>query len=163
VKVPILNWVDVTDQFAGLGGGADFLGMDTTVVYNHYAVGVKEPIAILTLDAIEENVLSFEYRAEEPIISSAREIEEGFENVYAYPNPAINYANFDCVNLMPDFYDLKIYNILGLEIYQERNFISGNKKINVNLSNFTKGTYLYSLSDTTGKVLTTKRLVVIRP
>ncbi len=163
VKVPILNWIDVTDQFANFGGGDGLLGMDTTIIYNHYAAGVKEPIAVLTLDAVEENVVSFEYRAEEPIISSAREVEEGFENVYAYPNPAINYANFDCVNLKPDYYDLKIYNILGLEKYQERNFISGNKKINVDLSSFTKGTYLYSLCDTTGKVIMTKRLVVIRP
>ncbi len=164
VKVPILDWVDVTDQFAGGAGGAGFLGVDTTITYTHWAAGVKEPIAILTLDAEEENVVSFEYKSDDPEVTSTVNVSStGYENVYAYPNPAINYAKFDCVNLKPDYYELKIYNILGLEAYSVRNFISGNKMIQVDLSNFKKGAYLYSLVDTTGKVITTKRLVVIKP
>lgn len=161
IKVPILEWLDVTDQFGGQAGG--FLGMDTTVTLTYWAEGVNEPVAVMTLDGDEENVTSFTYKNDE-IITSTQPIERsGYENVYAYPNPAINYAKFDCVNLIPDFYDLKIYNILGLEAYSERYFISGNKMLKVDLSDFRKGTYLYSLVDTTGKVITTKRLVVIRP
>jgi len=130
----------------------------------HWAEGVKEPIAVLTLDAEEENVVSFEYKADDSeSTSTVNSSFSGYENVYAYPNPAINYAKFDCVNLKPDYYELKIYNILGLEAYSVRNFISGNKMIQVDLSNFKKGAYLYSLVDTTGRVITTKRLVVIKP
>jgi len=162
VKVPILDWVDVTDQFAVGGGG--FLGMDTTVTYTHWAQGIKEPIAVLNLDAEEVNVESITYRNEDVMTSAAPAVAEvGYENVYAYPNPAITYAKFDCVNLKPDYYELKIYNILGLEAFRERAYISGNKLFKVDLRDFRKGTYLYSLSDTTGKVITTKRLVVIKP
>ncbi len=161
IKVPILDWLDVTDQFGGQSGG--FLGMDTIVTMTYWAEGVPEPIAEMTLDGDEENVTSFTYRNDEIITSTVPIERAGYENVYAYPNPAINYAKFDCVNLKPDFYDLKIYNILGLEAYTERYFISGNKMLKVDLGDFRKGTYLYSLVDTTGKVITTKRLVVIRP
>ena len=161
IKVPILEWLDVTDQFGGQGGG--FLGMDTTVTLTYWAEGVNEPVAVMTLDGDEENVTSFTYKNDEIITSTEPLERSGYENVYAYPNPAINYAKFDCVNLDPDYYDLKIYNILGLEAYTERYFISGNKMLKVDLSDFRKGTYLYSLVDTTGKVITTKRLVVIRP
>jgi len=164
VKVPLLDWVDVTDQFAGGANGGGFLGVDTTITYTHWAQGVKEPIALLTLDSEEENVVSFEYKSDDPeITSTANVTSSGYENVYAYPNPAINFAKFDCVNLKPDYYELKIYNILGLEAFSVRNFISGNKMIQVDLSDFKKGAYLYSLVDTTGRVITTKRLVVIRP
>lgn len=161
VKVPILDWVDVTDQFGAAAGG--FLGMDTTVTMNYWAEGVIEPVAVITLDDAEENVTAFTYKNEGIITATEQVSRSGFENVYAYPNPAINYAKFDCVNLEPDYYDLKIYNILGLEAFTERFFISGNKMLKVDLSEFRKGTYLYSLVDTTGKVVTTKRLVVIRP
>ena len=161
VKVPILNWLDVTDQFGAAAGG--FLGLDTMVTMNYWAEGLSEPVAVITLDDAEENVTAFTFRSEGVITATEPVTRSGFENVYAYPNPAISYAKFDCVNLEPDFYDLKIYNILGLEAYTERNFISGNKMIKVDLSEFRKGTYLYSLVDTTGKVITTKRLVVIRP
>jgi len=164
VKVPILDWVDVTDQFVGTGGAGGSLGVDTTITYTHWAEGIIDPIAILTLDAEEENVLNFEYKDDDPIMSSTANVSSSeYENVYVYPNPAINYAKFDCVNLKPDHYELKIFNILGLEAYSVRNFISGNKMIQVDLSNFKKGAYLYSLTDTMGRVITTKRLVVIKP
>ncbi len=161
VLVPILGWLDVTDQFGAAAGG--FLGMDTTITSTFWAEGVNEPVAVITLDDEEENVVNFSYKSEEIVTSTASVNRSGFENVYAYPNPAINYAKFDCVNLEPDYYDLKIFNILGLEAYTERYYISGNKMLKVDLSDFRKGTYLYSLVDTTGRVVTTKRLVVIRP
>lgn len=161
VKVPILEWLDVTDQFGAAAGG--FLGLDTTVTMHYWAEDVNEAVAIITLDDAEENVINFTFKSDEVLTATESVSREGFENVYAYPNPAINYAKFDCVNLKPDYYDLKIYNILGLEAFTERHFISGNKMLKVDLSDFRKGTYLYSLVDTTGKVVTTKRLVVIRP
>lgn len=161
VKVPILDWQDVTDLFGAAAGG--FLGMDTTITLNYWAEGVSEAVAVITLDDAEENVTGFTYKNSEIITSTESTSVSGFENVYAYPNPAIDYAKFDCVNLKPNYYDLKIFNILGLEAYSERYFISGNKMLKVDLSDFRKGTYLYSLVDTTGKVVTTKRLVVIKP
>ncbi len=161
VKVPILDWLDVTDQFGAAAGG--FLGMDTTITLTYWAEGVNEPVAVITLDDEETNVESFTFKNSEIITSTEPIVRSGFEDVFAYPNPAINYARFDCVNLDPNHYDLKIFNILGLEAYSERYFISGNKMLKVDLSDFRKGTYLYSLVDTTGKVVTTKRLVVIKP
>jgi len=161
-KFPIIEWVDVTDQFADLGG--DFLGVDTLITLNFWAEGVKEPVASMILDDEEENVETFTYKSEPEITTATLSTTlSGYEDIYAYPNPAITYAKFDCVNLKPDYYDLKIYNILGLEAYSERSYIAGNKMLKVDLSDFRKGTYLYSLVDTTGRVITTKRLVVIRP
>ena len=83
--------------------------------------------------------------------------------VYAYPNPAINDARFEFTNLNRDTYTLKIYNILGAEVLKKQYFVNGTRTEKVDLTDLRKGTYLYSLIDSKGKTLTTKRLMIIRP
>ena len=83
--------------------------------------------------------------------------------IYAYPNPSIVNVRFEFSNLNPDNYKLKIFNILGIEVWSEEYYINGNRTTKVNVGNLKKGTYLYSLVDSKGKTISTKRLVVIKP
>jgi hypothetical protein len=48
-------------------------------------------------------------------------------------------------------------------VWEEQYFISGNKSIRIELDDFKKGTYLYSLTNSEGAVIGTKRLVVVKP
>ncbi|MFT5801658.1 MAG: hypothetical protein ACI956_001467, partial [Nonlabens sp.] len=95
--------------------------------------------------------------------SSVNYIDKGKADIFAYPNPAINDVRFDFINLPTDTYDLKIYNILGVEVYSQKYNIANRRTIKMDLSYMRKGTYLYSLVDSKGKPVTTKRLVVMKP
>ncbi len=158
VRIGGFPWQDITDllQFG------DFLGADTVVTYNYYSNEVKEPIAIVTLDASEENIQTVAYKALD-IISSTPAIQRGKQDVTAFPNPAIDSARFQFSNLSRGTYKLKIYNILGVVVWEDNYRISGDKTVQVDLSDLRKGTYLYSIQNEQGTTLATKRLLIIRP
>lgn len=157
---PLAEWIDVTDLVA-----FDFLGIDTIITYNFFSNEAKEPIAVVTVDPITEDPISVRYKSgmtDDPT-TSVSYIDNGKADIFAYPNPAINDVRFDFINLPTDTYDLKIYNILGLEVYSQQYSISNRRTIKMDLSYMRKGTYLYSLVDSKGKPVTTKRLVVMKP
>ncbi|MBK9337851.1 MAG: T9SS type A sorting domain-containing protein [Lewinellaceae bacterium] len=81
----------------------------------------------------------------------------------AIPNPAIDWVRFDCNNLSADEYTLKIFNIVGKVVWKETFQAAGKRAISLNLENFNKGTYLYSLVNRKGDIIGTKRLVVVKP
>ena len=83
--------------------------------------------------------------------------------VYAFPNPAIVNVRFEFSNLPKDTYNLTIYNIIGEQLWNKRYSIDRNLMDKVDVSFLRKGTYLYSLSNAEGRIITTKRLVIVRP
>ncbi|MEL6637623.1 MAG: T9SS type A sorting domain-containing protein [Bacteroidota bacterium] len=159
-KINPLPWIDVTDLVMG---AFPFLGTDTILTYNFYTEGIKEPVAIVTVDAEEETVQSVEYVAND-VINNVAYVNSGRADVFAYPNPAIESARFEFMNLDRGAYRLVIYNILGVEVWRNDYEINQDQRTTkVDLSDFRKGTYLYSLIDERGKTLTTKRLIILRP
>ena len=85
-------------------------------------------------------------------------------NIYAYPNPAIDQVRFDILNIPKGKYDLNIYNILGVKVWSNNyDFRNSVDTIQLDVNNFKKGTYLYSLVNEKGKTLATRRLVILRP
>ena len=87
----------------------------------------------------------------------------GTASISAFPNPAVDWVRFDCTNLPQEDYTLKIFNIIGKVVWKENYQLAGTRSIRVELDNFKKGTYLYSLSDKKGHIVGTKRLVVLKP
>ncbi|MFK7808986.1 MAG: T9SS type A sorting domain-containing protein [Saprospiraceae bacterium] len=157
---PFGQWFDVTDII-----GFDFLGKDTTITYNFFSNDAKEAIAEVTVDPETNDPISVTYKSNEvdDPTSSMKYVDQGRADIFAYPNPAINDVRFDFINLPTDTYDLKIYNILGVEVYSQEYSITDRKTVKMDLSRMRKGTYLYSLVDSRGKPVTTKRLVVMKP
>lgn len=153
------TWVNISDFFPGAG---QFLGKDTTITYNFYTNTTKEPLAIVSVNEDTEEVTRVQYKSDETL-TSVKDLYPSKPNVYAHPNPAIQNVRFEFTNLTTGNYTLKIYNILGLEVWKQSYDSLAMKTISLNLSDFRKGTYLYSLIDSTGKALMTKRLMVIRP
>lgn len=158
--LPFLQWTDVT---AALAGTSPFLGLDTTLTYRFYNDVQKEPIAVVTADPMTEEPTRVRFKANESTTSIIK-LHQKKPNIYAYPNPAIDKVRFDVVNLPKGKYDLKIYNILGVEVWrQQYDFYNPTDTIQLNLGNFKKGTYLYSLVNEKGKTLATRRLIILRP
>jgi hypothetical protein len=167
VKVPFLGWVDISTLLGGGGGGGgltDFLGTDTTVTHRFFANDVPQEVAILTLNNSGNEIDDIRFKTE----TTSSVISDWFDapgaaSVSAFPNPAIDYVRFDCFNLPNDEYTLKIYNIVGKQVHRETHQLVGNKSIRLDLNNFRKGTYLYSLVNKKGDVIGTKRLVIAKP
>lgn len=163
VKLPFLGWVDVSTLIGGGGGGLlGFLGVDTTVTYHFFSGTEKESIAVLTTDNSVSTVerVTFKNNA----TSAVKDADApGTAGISAFPNPAVEWVRFDCWNLPADEYTLKIFNIVGKAVWKETHQLAGNRSIRVELGDFKKGTYLYSLTDQKGNVVGTKRLVVVKP
>ena len=159
-KLPFIDWQDVT----GMLPDNEYFGERTETNFYFYSNQAKEPIAIMGATGRNNiDVTHIEFKAPFEIAEAKQGLIPGQPGVLAYPNPAIEKARFDFVNLDPGTYKLVLYNILGVQVWQEELWISGSKTLKVDLTKFTKGTYLYSLIDEKGKSLSTKRLMIIRP
>jgi type IX secretion system substrate protein len=155
---PFAVWLDVTDVV-----GLDFLGGDTTTTYNFYDENAKEAIAIVTVDNIDnDQVLFVEYKYND-VMTNVRYVNNGKPDILAYPNPAMEDIRLEFMNLNSGDYSVKIYNILGVEVWKNQYTVNGNRIVRIDVSNFRKGTYLYSLVNENGKTISTKRLIVMRP
>ena len=158
------QWIDLSTLISGGGGGGlgNFIGTDTTVTYRFYSGTEKEEIAVATMSPDLSTVTRFRYKDNQttavPDINAP-----GSAGISAFPNPAVDWVRFDCSNLPQDDYTLKIFNIIGKVVWKENYQMVGNRSIRVELDNFKKGTYLYSLSNKKGHVIGTKRLVVLKP
>ena len=157
-KIGFLPWFDIT----GLLPDNDLLGDLNNVSYHFVSNQEKEAIAEFYLNGDESELLRVLYKGDD-FVTNVRNGAGSKPGVYAYPNPAIVNVRFEFTNLPPGEYDVKIYDILATEVWSHHYYISGAKTIKADISNLRKGTYLYSLLDSSGKTLVTRRLVVLRP
>jgi hypothetical protein len=68
-----------------------------------------------------------------------------------YPNPATNIINFDFQKSYEKGFSIEIYNFLGpKKVFEQANISDRNS---INLSNFTRGVYIYQLRDRSGRVV----------
>jgi len=157
-KISFFPWQDIT----GLIPNSNQLGEQTVISHHFLNNDEKEPIAIAIMNQDETQVLSVEYKAG-PIITSITDPGKLKPGVLAYPNPAIGFVRFSFNNLPAGDYQLKIFDILGSEVWSETYTINNNVTEKADISPLRKGTYLYSLINKDGKTLVTRRLIVLRP
>ena len=87
----------------------------------------------------------------------------GRPTIKAIPNPVINDVRFQISNIPKGEYTIKIKNILGeVKIEKTLQFISSDL-FPVNIDSLRKGSYFYVLEDADGNILSTKRLIVLKP
>ncbi len=155
---PFSQWIeDVTVP------GLDFLGKDTITTYSFYNDEEKEAIAIVTVDNQDNDIVNAVEYKDNGIQTNIRYVNTGKPDLIAYPNPAIDDVRIDFFNLPSSVYTLKIYNILGIVVMEKKYNISGDRSEKISLTNLRKGTYLYSLISDNGKIISTKRLMIMRP
>jgi hypothetical protein len=83
--------------------------------------------------------------------------------VVSFPNPGFGTLYFTLLNYPSDQYTLEVYNIIGKVIYTVNLNNGKGNKYKVDLSHLRKGTYMYSILDSKGKKLTTKRFSLVTP
>lgn len=158
-KLGFFPWQDIT----GLLPYAGALPQDTVANYYYFSNEAKEAVAILTTDNFTRRVTRAVFKAHREVTTALDEATESVAGVYAFPNPAIVNVRFEFTNLPPGEYQLTIYNVLGVKVWNRRYFINGPRTEKIDISSLRKGTYLYSLTNERGKTITTRRLMVIRP
>lgn len=158
-KISPLPWLDISDV---VDENLLPIGKDTSVQYYFFAEDEVEPIAIVQADPRTNTALSVEYKANN-VQTNINYVNRGKADFLAYPNPAIEDVRFEFLNLPRGEYTLTIYNILGVEVWSKDYLINTDKTVKVDLADFRKGTYLYSLANEKGKTITTKRLIILRP
>jgi hypothetical protein len=140
---------------------ADFLGeADPIVTYYYWAEGEKEAIAIVTADENEvaEGGISFILTDQ---TNSSNSVRLARAQVQVYPNPANSLATFEVDGLETGSYTLRLVNVLGREVHREIVVaVGGRSRTEVDVSRLPRGTYLYSLTNERGLLLTTRRLLV---
>ncbi len=158
-----IGWVDIATILGGGGPFGNFLGTDTTISYRFFSNLHKEELAILTLNNDQSSVEAARFKNIDNLTPAPEVDAPGSASVQAFPNPAIQWVRFDCTNLPQDEYTLKIFNIVGKVVWKNTYSIAGSRSIRVDLDEFKKGTYLYSLINQDGTIIGTKRLVVVKP
>ena len=75
-----------------------------------------------------------------------------------YPNPATTVITFDFQRSYEKGYSIQIYNaVIGRKMFEQTNVAD---KTQVDLSNFTRGVYVYQLFDRNGKLVETGKFQV---
>lgn len=155
---PVLMWVTLSNDLIPVGT----FGPEKQVSYHFFSDRVKETVAIVSVDSLDRPI-AVEYKSK-GVITDVRDNTNLRPGVIAYPNPAITQIRFDFNDLRPGAYRLTIYNVLGQALWQNRYQINRNTTEKVELTGFRKGTYLYSLKEeATGKLITARRFIIIRP
>jgi len=98
-----------------------------------------------------------------PLITRILSEEPTRPDIFAYPNPSFDIVRFQMRDLLYGHYKLKIFNILGVQVKElDINVDDDRKTISLDLGDLQRGTYLYRLQDSFGRVIRTKRIVLIQ-
>jgi hypothetical protein len=74
-----------------------------------------------------------------------------------YPNPATTYITFDFQKGFEKGYLIQVYNFLGKKMYESQDLT---EKTTLNLSDYSRGVYIYHLLDHNGKVINSGKFQV---
>ncbi len=162
IRSSFLGWIPLPTS--GLPGGGAGFGADTSISYSFFSNNVVGEFASIDLEDDLVTPQRTSFKRNNTVSTSEPEMDlDAVASVFAYPNPAFDEVSFECKNLQPGNYTLKLFNLLGKNVWSQSYNIVGSRSIKVDLEKMRKGTYLYSLTDANGNVIATKRLVIIKP
>ena len=152
------QWKPLSEEQQG------FLDLDykkTKTEFHFYSKNSKLPLMIINWRP-EGGPESIKYQVKE---ASRRDIKRGsgVKEIVAFPNPTFGDTKFEFLNYEAGSYTLEIYAVYGAKLWSKSYDLRENDIISENFSFLRKGTYLYSIKDSRGAKIMTKRLVIITP
>ena len=81
------------------------------------------------------------------------------KTVKFYPNPAVSSINFEFEKVYDKSYSLIIYNFIGKKVIEIKPL---DQKINIPLTNFYRGVYLFQLCDKQGNIIESGKFQVAK-
>lgn len=76
-----------------------------------------------------------------------------------YPNPATTAISFEFQRGYDKSYSLQLYNFMGKKIYELK---TASPRINLSLTDFYRGVYIYQLRDKNGKIIESGKFQVVK-
>lgn len=160
-ELPFIGWQDL--EALGLEG----FGQDTLTTIMFINDMNKEPIIEFEINYNSSHAANRPAKAIRfKIPSSLVDVETPDVpqiDMTAFPNPAVNDVSITTSGFEAGQYHINVYNILGRIVKRQAIDITGNSSFQLDVSDLSRGTYLYNISDSMGNMLITKRLVVIKP
>jgi len=120
-------------------------------------------VAHVEVDPATRQAMSVEYWVRSYLDRFQRAKDVTAADIFAFPNPAIGFVNIELNNLKPGNYKVVLYNFLAQEVYKMPVEVISNRTIQIDVSEFEKGPYLYGLVDSYGRRIMTKRLTILQP
>lgn len=84
---------------------------------------------------------------------------DAVKTVKFYPNPASSFINFEFTENYNDSYTLVIFNFIGKKVEELK---VTDQKINVSLTNFYRGVYIFQLRDKQGNIIESGKFQVVK-
>ncbi len=81
--------------------------------------------------------------------------------IYVFPNPSFGDFHIRMYSYPPGEYQLKVYNIIGRELMRKQFTLASEANVPIDLGPMQKGTYIYSIENSDGVKLQTKRLLIM--
>ena len=79
--------------------------------------------------------------------------------IHFYPNPAINFINFEKEESTDKECSLQVYNFIGKKVVDIPNMTA---KVNIPLNDFFRGIYIYQLRNKVGKIIESGKFQVVK-
>ncbi len=76
-----------------------------------------------------------------------------------YPNPAVSVINFEFQKGFDKFFSFQVFNFIGKKVFDLKIVTP---KINIPLTDFYRGVYIYQLRDKTGKIIDSGKFQVVK-
>ncbi len=95
------------------------------------------------------------------IKKDALEVNTSKKIFLLYPNPTYSIAKMLIANYGIGKYKLEIYNIIGKKLWEDNLMLTKSNLLRYDFSFLRKGTYIIALKDKYGKLITTRKLVII--
>lgn len=76
-----------------------------------------------------------------------------------YPNPATSAITFEYQRGYDKTFSIQLYNFMGKKVYE---FITSSQRMNVSLTDFYRGVYIYQLRDKKGKILESGKFQIVK-
>ena len=90
------------------------------------------------------------FTAVQPKAQTRNSSQDAGPIVRFYPNPATSFVKFDFQQLYDKGYSIQVYSFLGRKMYESANVNPSNT---INLSDYTRGVYIYQLRDRSGRMV----------
>ena len=86
-------------------------------------------------------------------------MNDAVKTVKFYPNPAVSFINFEFERTYDKSYSLLIYNFIGKKVVEMK---ISEQKINISLTDFYRGVYIFQLRDKSGNIVESGKFQVAK-
>ena len=76
-----------------------------------------------------------------------------------YPNPAVTVINFEFQKSFDKYFTFQVFNFMGKKVFDLKTVSA---KINIPLTDFYRGLYIYQLRDRSGKIIDSGKFQVVK-